>query len=298
MPRPDPIDPLRLDRARVRASFDRASKSYEASAVLQERVRTELLERLQLLKAEPAVVVDLGSGTGLGTRALRKLYRRAQVIAFDLAPGMLRESRKHMSFFSRFDRVCGDSMRLPFKDASVDLIFSNLMLQWCDEPDAPFAEIRRVLKPTGFFGFSTFGPDTLKELRAAWSQADGHEHVSRFLDMHDIGSALGRAGLVEPVLDVDRIQLSYNDAHSLMRDLKAIGAHNATAGRARGLTGKSRMKKMLDAYETFRRDGRLPATYEVVYGAAWGSSGRPTSRVVSGEVHVPLASIRRRDSHD
>jgi malonyl-CoA O-methyltransferase len=189
-------------------------------------------------------------------------------------------------------------MRLPFKDASVDLIFSNLMLQWCDEPDATFAEVRRVLKPAGFFGFTTLGPDTLKELRTAWSQADGHQHVSRFLDMHDIGSALGRAGLVEPVLDVDRIQLTYPDSRSLMSDLKAIGAHNATAGRARGLTGKSRMKKMTDAYESFRRDGLLPATYEVVYGAAWGTAGRPASRAIAGEVRIPLTSIRHRDSQD
>jgi malonyl-CoA O-methyltransferase len=288
-------DPLKLDLKRVRASFDRASASYEAASVLQDRVREELLERLDLLKLEPAVVLDLGAGTGLGVRALKRRYRRATVIALDIAPGMLREARRHSSFLARFERVCADSVRLPFKDASVDLVFSNLMLQWCDEPDPAFAEIRRVLKPTGFLAFTTFGPDTLRELRAAWSQADGHEHVSRFLDMHDIGEALSRAGLVEPVLDVDRIQLSYNDAHTLMRDLKAIGAHNATQGRPRGLTGKSRMNRMVDAYEVFRTEGRLPATYEVIYGAAWGTKGRPASRVMQGEVRVPLTSIRRRD---
>jgi malonyl-CoA O-methyltransferase len=268
------FDPLKLDLARVRASFDRASASYEAASILQNQVRSELLERLDLLKLEPSIVVDLGAGTGLGARALKRRYRRATVIALDIAPGMLREARRHSSFLSRFERVCADSMRLPFKDASVDLIFSSLMLQWCDEPDAAFEEIRRVLKPSGFFAFTTFGPDTLKELRAAWSKADGHAHV--------------RAGLVEPVLDVDRMQLTYSDAQALMHDLKAIGAHNATAGRPRGLTGKSRMKKMTDAYESFRKDGRLPATYEVIYGAAWGTAGRP------GEVRVPIASIRKR----
>jgi malonyl-CoA O-methyltransferase len=290
MPRSEDNDPLRLDRQRVRVSFDRASTRYEAAAVLQDRIRDELLERLQLLKIDPAVAVDIGAGTGLGARALRKRYKHAQVVAFDIAPGMLREARKHSGFFSRFDRVCGDATRLPFKNASVDLIFSNLMLQWLDEPDAAFAEIRRVLKPTGFFAFTTFGPDTLKELRAAWSQADGYEHVSRFLDMHDIGTALGRAQLIEPVLDVDRMRLTYEDALGLMRDLKAIGAHNATTGRARGLTGKSRLKKMTDAYEVFRHDGKLPATYEVVYGAAWGSAGRNT-----GEVRIPLSAIRRHE---
>jgi malonyl-CoA O-methyltransferase len=293
-----PDDSFHLDRQRVRASFDRASKSYEAAAVLQDRVRNELLERLDLVKLDPQVVVDLGSGPGQGTRQLKRRYRRATVIALDIAPGMLAEARRHSTFFNRFERVCADTSRLPFKDQSVDLIFTNLMLQWCNEPDAAFAEIRRVLKPSGFFGFTTFGPDTLKELRAAWSKADDHEHVSRFLDMHDIGDALARAGLVEPVLDVERVRLTYPDAMGLMRDLKAIGAHNATAGRARGLTGKARMKKMTDAYEAFRQDGRLPATYEVVYGAAWGAAGRPAAPVVSGEARIPLTSIRRRVSDD
>jgi malonyl-CoA O-methyltransferase len=288
-----PDDSFHLDRQRVRASFDRASKRYEAAAVLQDRVRNELLERLDLVKLDPQVVVDLGSGTGQGTRQLKRRYRRAMVIALDIAPGMLAEARRHSTFFNRFERVCADTSRLPFKDASVDLIFTNLMLQWCNEPDVAFAEIRRVLKPSGFFGFTTFGPDTLKELRAAWSQADEYEHVSRFLDMHDIGDALSRAGLVEPVLDVERVRLTYSDAMGLMRDLKAIGAHNATAGRARGLTGKERMKKMTNAYEAFRQDGRLPATYEVVYGAAWGAAGRPGAPLISGEVHIPVTSIRR-----
>jgi malonyl-CoA O-methyltransferase len=291
-----PDDSFHLDRKRVRTSFDRASKNYEAAAVLQDRVRNELLERLDLVKLDPQVVVDLGSGPGQGTRQLKRRYRRATVIALDIAPGMLVEARRHSTFFNRFERVCADTSRLPFKDTSVDLIFTNLMLQWCNEPDAAFAEIRRVLKPSGFFGFTTFGPDTLKELRAAWSQVDDHEHVSHFLDMHDIGDALARAGLVEPVLDVERVRLTYPDAMGLMRDLKAIGAHNATAGRARGLTGKARMKKMTDAYEAFRQDGRLPATYEVVYGAAWGAAGRPAAPVVSGEARIPLTSIRRRGS--
>jgi malonyl-CoA O-methyltransferase len=167
------------------------------------------------------------------------------------------------------------------------------MLQWCNDLNAALAEVRRVLKPSGFFTFSTFGPDTLKELRAAWSAADGYSHVNRFLDMHDVGDALARNGLMEPVLDVDRVQLTYPDALALMRDLKAIGAHNVTSGRARGLTGKARLRKMTEAYESFRREGRLPATYEVVYGAAWGAIGKPASPVIEGEARVPLSAIRR-----
>jgi malonyl-CoA O-methyltransferase len=189
-------------------------------------------------------------------------------------------------------------MRLPIADASVDVIVSSLMLQWCDPLDPAFAEIRRVLKPDGFVAFSTLGPDTLRELRTAWAEADGaspgYNHVNHFTDMHDIGDALVRAGLSEPVLDVDRMQLTYPDALSLMRDLKAIGAHNVTAGRPRGLMGRRRLRRMQDAYEAFRRDGRLPATYEVVYGVAWGAAGRPASAMVGGEARIAPGAIRRR----
>src|SRR5581483_5251502 len=229
---------------------------------------------------------------------LKKRYRRALVVALDLAPGMLHEARRHQQLFRRFERVCGDAMRLPLAAASVDVIFSSLMLQWCDPPDEAFAEIRRVLKPSGFFAFTTFGPDTLRELRTAWAEADSavqeYNHVNHFTDMHDVGDALVRAGLSEPVLDVDRLQLTYPDALALMRDLKAIGAHNMTAGRPRGLVGRARLRRMQHAYEAFRKDGRLPATYEVVYGAAWGAAGRPASVMMAGEARIAPGAIRRR----
>ncbi len=288
---------FRLDRPGIRASFDRASAGYEAAAVLQARVADELLSRLEPFRFEPRVVLDLGAGTGRMTAALKKRYRRALVVGLDIAAGMLREASRHQHFFRRFERVCGDAMRLPFADATVDVVVSSLMLQWCDPPDQAFAEIRRVLRPGGFVTFSTFGPDTLRELRTAWAQADGdqtHNHVNHFADMHDVGDALVRAGLSEPVLDVDRMQLTYPDALALMRDLKAIGAHNVTAGRPRGLVGKTRLQRVRQAYEAFRRDGRLPATYEVVYGAAWGSSGRPASAMAGGEVRIAPGAIRRR----
>jgi len=289
---------FRLDRPEVRASFDRASSGYEAAAVLQAKVAGELLERLAPFKFNPQVVLDLGAGTGRMTAELKRRFRRSLVVALDIAPGMLREARRHQHLFRRFERVCADAMRLPVADASVDVIVSNLMLQWCDPPDTAFTEIRRVLKPDGFFVFSTFGPDTLKELRSAWSEADGashtYNHVNHFTDMHDVGDALVRAGLSEPVLDVDRMQLTYPDALALMRDLKAIGAHNVTAGRPRGLVGRARLKRMQEAYESFRREGRLPATYEVVYGAAWGAAGRPASAVIGGEARIAPSAIRRR----
>ncbi len=294
---PDETDAFRLDRPGVRAAFDRASASYEAAAVLQTRVADEVLNRLEPFRFTPEVVLDVGAGTGRMTGELKRRYRRALVVAVDLAPGMLREAKRHQQLFRRFERVCADAARLPIADASVDVVVSSLMLQWCDPPDQAFAEIRRVLKPDGFVAFSTLGPDTLRELRSAWAEADGMEHpynhVNHFTDMHDVGDALVRAGLAEPVLDVDRIQLTYPNALALMRDLKTIGAHNVTAGRPRGLLGRARLQRMQEAYESFRRDGRLPATYEVVYGVAWGAAGRPASAMVGGEARIAPGAIRR-----
>jgi malonyl-CoA O-methyltransferase len=282
------VEPFALDRRQMRRAFERASQSYDRAAVLQTEVRRRLLSRLEYLKLEPEVIVDAGCGTGHAARELKKRFPHARVIALDIATGMLREAGRNQGWWRRFERVCADAERMPLADASVDLIFSNLMLQWCDEPDAVFREFRRVLRPRGLLTFSTFGPDTLMELRAAWATVDGRTHVSRFIDMHDIGDALVRARLAEPVLDVERFTLTYDTALALMRDLKAIGAQNATAGRPAGLTGRAAFAAATAGYERFRIAGRLPATYEVVLGQAWGAIPRES------EVRVPISDIVRR----
>jgi malonyl-CoA O-methyltransferase len=279
-----------LDRASIRRSFDRAAASYDESAVLQAEVRRQLLARLDYVTLDPEVVVDVGCGTGHAAQALAGRYPSSRVIALDLAEGMLREARRRGSAL----QVCGDAMRLPLRDASVDLLFSSLALQWCTDLDATFAEFRRVLRPRGLLNFTTFGPDTLFELRGAWDQADGQVHVSEFADMHDLGDGLVRAGLAEPVLDVERYTLTYPDVFGLMRDLKAIGAHNAAARRPRGLTGRRRLLAMQAAYERHRREGVLPATYEVVFGQAWGPAGQPERGRRSGEFTFDPAAIGRR----
>lgn len=281
-----------LDRAALRRSFDRAAAGYDESAVLQAEVRQQLLARLDYVTLEPEVVLDVGCGTGHAARALASRYPSARIVALDLAEGMLRQARRHGSGLL----VCGDAMRLPLADASVDLVFSSLTLQWCTDLDAVFAEFRRVLRPRGLLNFTTFGPDTLFELRGAWGQADGQVHVSEFADMHDIGDGLVRAGLAEPVLDVERFTLTYPDVFGLMRDLKAIGAHNAAAQRPRGLTGRGRLVAMQAAYERHRRDGVLPATYEVVFGQAWGPVGKPERGRRSGEFTFDASDIGRRDA--
>jgi len=291
----EPEAAFRLDRARVRAAFERASSRYDSGARLQAQVAQELLERVAAFRFEPRSVLDLGSGTGRVTRELKRRYPRALVIALDLAPGMLHEAQRHQLLWRRFARVCGDALRLPLRDGSIDVLFSSLMLQWCEPLDAALAEVRRVLKSSGFFAFSTFGADTLYELRAAWARADGYNHVNHFPDMHEVGDALVRAGLTEPVLDVDRIEIGYPDALALMRDLKALGAHNATAGRSRALAGRARLERMQQAYEGYRRDGHLPATYEVIYGASWGAAGRQAATTVGGVVRIAPGSIRHAD---
>ena len=290
-------DPYQIDRRAVRRAFSAASSKYDQFAVLQTEVREQLLQRLNWLKQEPDTILDLGCGTGLASQQLQRRYPKAQVIAMDAALGMLQRAKHQQSFIQRwfgqgFSRVCADAFQLPFKTASMDMVFSNLMLQWCDPPDAVFAEILRVLKPSGVFLFSSLGPDTLHELRQAWATVDQHTHVNRFIDMHDLGDAMMRAGMAEPVLDVERFTLTYPDVMGLMRDLKVIGAHNVTAGRATGLTGVNALKRMALAYEQHRRDDVLPASYEVVYGQAWGHDKKiPTPR---SEVRIAVSEVGRR----
>jgi malonyl-CoA O-methyltransferase len=270
-------DAYLLDKARVRASFDRAAHTYDAAAVLQKLVRDEMLSRLDLVKISPQAILDAGCGTGHGSYALQKRFGNANVYSLDIALGMLQKTKSQRPFLNKLfgsqHLVCADIEQLPIANASMGLVWSNLALQWCNDLDGAFNEVARVLQPNGLFMFSTFGPDTLKELRAASS--NGHTHVSRFIDMHDIGDALSRAGFSAPVLDVERYTLTYDDVKAVMTDLKSIGAHNATSGRARGLQGRGFLQNLTQHYEQFRTDGKLPATFEVVYGHAWTRESKP-----------------------
>lgn len=278
-----------IDKRQARRAFERSAASYDEVAVLQRETARRMLERLSYIRHQPLVILDVGSGTGEATAALAKQYRKARILALDFALPMLQRTRKRGSLFRRPRCLCADAEQLPLADQSVDLLFSNAALQWCNNLEQTFNEFLRVLRPNGLLMFSTFGPDTLKELRQSWAEVDGYPHVSPFPDMHDIGDVMLRAGFSDPVVDVDRMQLTYEDVPGLMRDLKALGAHNVTRGRQQGLTGKGRLQAMFSAYEVFRNDGRLPASYEVVYGLAWA----PQQRTQDGVTSIPLDILKQ-----
>ncbi len=289
--------PFELDRARLRRAFERAAATYDRAAFLHREVGQRLLERLDLIKLRPETILDVGCGVGSITAALMKKYRGARVIGLERAAAMVALARRRAPWLRTLHGAVAEPEALPLPAASCDLIFSNLALPWTLDLDRVFAEFRRVLKPGGALFFTTLGPDTLSELRCGWAAADGYNHVNAFLDMHDIGDALLRARLAEPVMDVERLTLPYPDVDGLMRDLRALGAGNVTFGRPRGLTGKGRLSAMRVAYERYRRaDGLLSVSCELVYGHAWGPSQNPSRPHGSdAAVFFPLERLRERN---
>ncbi len=278
---------------RVRRGFDRRAADFDRHAFIEPTLRERLLERLELIVLEPERIVDMGCGTGQAAFALARQYRRAQVLAADLSPAMLAVCVKQRPWRlrRRVHAVCCDAGALPLRAGTVDLIFSSLMLHWHPDPTAVLAECRRVLRPGGLLLFNTFGPDTLRELRTAWREVDAAPHVNLFMDMHDLGDALQRAGLAAPVMDAETLTVTHERSASIWRDLRATGAGNTLQGRPRGLTGRGRHERLLTGLEARRREGTLPTTLEVVYGHAWGRAPLPASP--AGEVRIPLSSLRR-----
>ncbi len=268
-----------LKRA-VRRAFEAAANRYDESACLQQEVARRLDDHLEGVRIAPALILDAGCGTGFAVPLLRARYPGVRLLGLDLAHAMAAVARAR---FGRptgwrgwlapragaLDVLCADMERLPLARGSLDMIWSSLALQWVGDPLAAFREANRALKPGGLFLFATLGPDTLGELRAASADLDGHRHVNSFIDMHDLGDALVHAGFANPVMEMERITLTYAALPALLRDLKAIGAHTVLEGRRAGLMGKRGWRRLAENYERFRRDGRLPATYEVVYGHAW-----------------------------
>lgn len=285
--------PNALDKRRVAATFAAAAERYEQHDAVQREVANRVLEQLDYIKLAPARVLDLGSGTGRCARALATRYRHAAVHQCDIAPPMLALARsRERRWLSRQHFTCADLEALPFREGAFELVFSNLALQWASDLGRAFAECRRVLAPGGVILFTTLGPDTLRELRAAWASVSNAPRVNRFPDMHEVGDALIAHGFADPVMSTEYITVEYADALAVMRDLKGLGAANADRARTRGLTGRRTLAAVGAAYEACRRDGTLPATYEVVFGHAFAAAR--SAHVAGGVQTFPLARLRRR----
>jgi malonyl-CoA O-methyltransferase len=258
-----------ISKRKIRRAFDRAADSYDEAAVLQKEVCSRLLEKLEYIKLSPQLILDAGVGTGEAIAPLMKRYKKSGLVALDLSERMLAKAPAHVGLLRKPELVCADIEHLPFCEDSFELLFSSLTLQWCNDMQATMEDILRVLKPGGLLMFSTFGPDTLKELRACWSQIDDAVHVNEFTDMHDVGDGLLQAGFADPVMEAETITVNYQSIDKLLADLRAIGANATAKGGRAGLTAPSVLTKLRQAYEVYRVDKLLPASYEVVYGHAW-----------------------------
>lgn len=281
---------IMIEKQKVAESFDRAALTYDQWITIQKDIGDNLLERLQWLKIQPENILEVGTGTGRLTRVLTKQYKNANVYAIDISSNMLKQAAKLAPrWFSKQHFICADAAQLAIADNSIDLLVSNLMLQWCSDINSVFKEFARVLKPDGALFFSSFGPDTLKELRNSWAIVDDAIHVNSFIDMHHYGDSLVQAGLKNPVMDVDWLQWQYKEVKALMAELKNIGAHNINSERPRGLMGKNKLQAMIGAYEQYRlENGLLPVTYEVIYGHALGKLD-----LTDTTVKIPINQIGR-----
>lgn len=281
-----PNDTYIVSRRDLQRRFDRAAGTFDDADFVHAHTRDSLLQRLEPVVVDARTVVDLGCATGQASRALSSRYRGAHLISVDLSRQMLR-AQKRPRWFAKHSFVQADATALPFADHSVDVVFCNLMLPFVGNPDGVFAEVSRVLSKGGVFAFATLGPDSLLQLRRAWQQADAGEHTFRFADMHDIGDGLVRAGLADPVLDVDRLTVSYASAAGLFADLTATGARNSLAGRNNTLCGKDRFRRMSTALEEHKTADRFELGFELVYAHCWGRGEPATAseyRVDAGKI--------------
>jgi malonyl-CoA O-methyltransferase len=269
-----PVD-FQLDHALVRRHFSASVASADSSDFLAREVSKRMAERLDYIRINPQRILDVGCGTGRDFPALAQRYPHATRIGIDFAAPLLALAHQKTGFMQRLlgtqrtaRLICADAETLPLQRASVQMVWSNLMLNWLHEPMPALREMHRVLAVDGLLMFSTLGPDTLCELREALP-AEAGERVHRFIDMHDLGDCLLHAGFAEPVMDMEVITLTYTELDGLLRELKDTGANNASTARPRSLTGTKSWQHARYAYERLRRAGRLPATFEIVYGHAW-----------------------------
>jgi len=274
----------------VRRRFDRAAANFEEFDFVHTATRNGLLARLDPMVIEAKTVVDLGCATGSACKPLTKRFRHAHIIAIDLSVRMLEQVRRKQSWFTRYSLLHANAYAIPLADQSVDVVFANQLLPWIDDSAIVLGEIARVLRKNGLFLFSTLGPDSLSELRQAWRNADTGAHVNHFPDMHDLGDAAVRAGLTDPVLDVDRLSVTYQDAGALFRDLTGCGARNCLANRNSAPVGKARFDAMAAALEQYGGESTIELDLELIYGHCWGAG----PRAHDGEIRIDSGRIGHR----
>jgi malonyl-CoA O-methyltransferase len=260
-----------LDQKQIRRRFARAADSFDDADFVHAVTRDGLMARLAPLLVEAKTVVDLGAATGASSRLLEKRFKGAKLVSVDIAIEMLRRGRARKAWLAKTAFAQASARQLPFADQSVDVVFSNLLLPWIDDPAAVFSEVARILRKGGLFAFATLGPDSLQEINRAWATVDSAAHVNRFFDMHILGDGLVNAGLQDPVLDVDRLAVKYSNSANIFKDLTLVGARNALRERAPGLTGKQRFARMQAALESAAVDSEITLDLELVYGHCWGA---------------------------
>lgn len=281
-----------LDRQVIQKTFNKAASCYDGAAVLQREIADRLLDRLELVRLAPQVIIDIGARTGYTTQCLHQRFPQAQIIATDWAENLLQQTPGE---HARISKICAGPDRLPLPSYCADLVVTNLTWHWLDNPAQCLQEWRRLLKPGGLLLFSTCGPDTLDELRRSFAAVDDQPHVHLFLDMHDIGDAMLAAQFNDPVMQAERLCLLYSSVAGLLRDLRATGVTNALVARRRSLTGKLRWECMLAEYARFATGAaEYPATIEIVYGLGWAGDLPGSYTDESGAVVVPISQIRRK----
>lgn len=281
-----------IDTSAVRARFNRVASCYESASFIEERLAADLLNRLNFMSLAPKTILDLGTGTGRCARAMAQRYPEANIVGVDFASAMI-EQAQHEHNSGNIIYSLADAHVLPFAPDSFDLVISNALFPFIADIDTVFQQVQKILTKRGCFIFTTFGPDTLYELRHTWSMISDAPHVLPFMDMHDVGDALIASGLVEPLLDRDTLTVTYQDVSKMFLELKNAGLTNCLTDREKGLLGKNTYKKLLTTYPFDTSKNCYPVTLEVIYGLAWQSEQLIQQTVHGNEIHIPVSSLRK-----